>query len=224
MPALLLLYTGDIEMNPVPDSTSTSTNYIRLMQWNANGISGKFTELRTFLHSNNLNIAVMQETKLTNKTKPLKMPGWAAVRLDRHKNKGGGQLMLIKDTIPFVDNTATLPQSADPHLEKQGTSITMSDRQQLHIHNIYIPSYSSCSAGHKASIAHLISNNKISLIDGDINAHHSRWDTNTNDDEIGEQLADKNRYYTKSMQPTTQFITRMKLRGYRIMAGQLRLQ
>ena len=99
--------------------------------------------------------------------------------------------MLIKDTIPFIDNMAALPQSADPHLEQQGISITMPHRQQLYIHNIYIPPRSSCSAGHNASIAHLLSNNELSLIVGDINAHHSRWDTNTNEDERGEQLTDE---------------------------------
>ena len=99
--------------------------------------------------------------------------------------------MLIKDTIPFVDNTAALPQSADPHLEQQGISITMPNRQQLHIHNIHIPPCSSCSAGHNASIAHLIWNNEMSLIVGDINAYHSRCETNTNEDERGEQLADE---------------------------------
>ena len=31
----------------------------------------------------------------------------------------------------------------------------------------------------------------MSLIVGDINVHHYRWDTNTNEDERGEQLADK---------------------------------
>ena len=98
------------------------------MQWNANEISGKITELLTFLHSNNVNISAIQETKLTNKTKPLKTPGCAAVRLDRHKNTGGGLLMLVKDTIHFVDNTAALPQSADPHLEQQSISITMPNR------------------------------------------------------------------------------------------------
>ena len=67
----------------------------------------------------------------------------------------------------------------------------MPNRQQLHIHNIYIPPRSSCSAGHNASIAHLLCNNEMSLIVGDINAHHSRWDTNTNEDERGEQLADE---------------------------------
>ena len=95
---LLLQCAGDIEINTGPDTTPTPTNCLRLMQWNANGISGKIIELRTFLHSNNINIAAIKETKLTNKTKPLKTPGWTAVRHDRHKNKGGGLLMLIKDT------------------------------------------------------------------------------------------------------------------------------
>ena len=155
-------------MNPKPVSTPTPTNCLRLMQCNAKGISGKITELLTFLHNNNVNIAAIQETKLTYKTKPHKTQGWAAERLDRHKNKGGGLLMLIKDTIPFVDNTAALPQSADSHLEQRGISITMPNRQQLHIHNICIPPCSSCSAGHNASIAHLLSNNEMSLIVGDI--------------------------------------------------------
>ena len=144
-----------------------------------------------FLHSNNVKIAVIQETNLTNKSKPHKTLGWTAVRLDRHKNKSGDLLMLIKDTIPFVDNTAALPQSADPHLEQQGISTTMPNRQQQHIHNIYIPPRSSCSAGHSASIAHLLSNNEMSIIVGDINALLPRWNANTNEDERGEQLADE---------------------------------
>ena len=98
--------------------------------------------------------------------------------------------MLIKDTIPFIENTSALPQSADRHLEKLGISTKMPNSQQLNIH-IYIPPRSSCSAGHNASTAQLLSNNEMSLIVGDINAHHSRWDTNTNDDERGEHLADE---------------------------------
>ena len=195
MPALLLRLllqrAGDIEMNPGPVSTPTPTNCLRLIQWNANGISGKINELLTFLHSNSVNFAAIQETKLTNKTNSPKTIGWAAVRHDRHKNKGGGLLGIIKNTIPFVDITAALPQAAYLLLEQQGISNTMPNRRQLYIHNIYIPPRSSCSAGHKASIAHLLCNNEMALIDGDANAHHSRWDTNTNHDERGEQLADE---------------------------------
>ena len=96
------------------------------------------------------------------------------MRLDRHKDKAGVLVMLIIDTIPFVDNTAALPQSSEPHLEQQGISIAMPNCQQLHIHNIYIPPRSSCSAGHNASVAHLLCNNEMSLFVEDINAHHSR--------------------------------------------------
>ena len=58
---LLLQCAGDVEMNPGPDLTPTPTNCLRLMQWNANGISGKITELLTFLHSNNANIALSKK-------------------------------------------------------------------------------------------------------------------------------------------------------------------
>ena len=72
MPALLLQLlpqcAGDIKMNPGPVSTPAPTNCLRLMQWNVNGISGKFTELLTFLHSNNVDIAAIQETKQTTKS------------------------------------------------------------------------------------------------------------------------------------------------------------
>ena len=104
MPALLLRLLlqcgGDIEMNHGPVSTPTPTNCLRLMQWNANEISGKITELLTFLNSNDVKIATIQETRLTNKSKPLKTQGWAAVRLGRHKNKGGGMLCQSKTRYP----------------------------------------------------------------------------------------------------------------------------
>ena len=63
----------------------------------------------------------------------------------------------------------------------------MPNRQQLHIHEIYIPPRSSSSA----SIAHLLSNIEKSLIVGDINFHHTRLDTKTIEDERDEKLADE---------------------------------
>ena len=62
------------------------------------------------------------------------------------------------------------------------------NRQQLHIHNIYIPPRSICTAGRNASIAHLLSNSEMSLIVGVLMLHHYRWDTETNEDERVEQL------------------------------------
>ena len=60
------------------------------------------------------------------------------MRLDRQKNIGGGLQKLLKETNHFVDNSASLPQSADPHLEQPGISITMSTRKKTvhpqHLH------------------------------------------------------------------------------------------
>ena len=62
----------------------------------------------------------------------------------------------------------------------------MPNRQELHINS---PPRCSCSTDHNVSIAHPVSNNEISLTVWDIDAHHSRWDTNTNEDERGKQIA-----------------------------------
>ena len=107
--------------------------------------------------------------------------------------------MLIRYTIPFVDNTATLPKSAETHQEQQGISITMPTRQQLYIHIFSIPPRSSCSAAHNASsVVRLLSINEMSII---VEANNQR---------------------TISMQPTAPFLARLKLRGYRQMAGRFR--
>ena len=113
-------------MNSGSDLTPTPTICLLLMQWNANGISGKINELLTFLHSSNVNIAVIQEKQAANKTKLLKMPGWAAVRC---------LLMLIKGAIPFVDNMIALPQPTDPHLEQQGISVVAHLPTTAHLHS-----------------------------------------------------------------------------------------
>ena len=67
----------------------------------------------------------------------------------------------------------------------------MPNRHQLHINNIFIPPRSNCSAGHYKSISQLLCKNEISLIVWNINAHHARCDTNTNEDKRGGQLADE---------------------------------
>ena len=63
------------------------------------------TELLTFIHSNNVNIADIIETKLTYVTKPLKTPGLAAVRLDRLNKKRWKNSFCKKilTHIPFHD-------------------------------------------------------------------------------------------------------------------------
>ena len=76
------------------------------------------------------------------------------------------------------------------HFDHNTQSPTTEHPQHPHT-TYYLLPRSSCSAGHNASTTHLLCNSEMSLIVGDINAHHTRLDTNTNEDEKGEQLADK---------------------------------
>ena len=110
--------------------------------------------------------------------------------------------MLIKDTIPFIDNTFALPQSTDPHLEQQDISSTMPNLHQLHIHNNYILPRSSISAGHNARSCTSSATMKYRLLLGIL--------IRINPDGIRTQTKTKEtNKTTKSMQPTTLFLTKM---------------
>ena len=79
------------------------TGSLRILQWNADGLNPKIAELREFVDSNKIDIAMIQETKLTaNKTTP-KLYGYSAVRADRPDSEfpGGGLLLYIKHNIAF---------------------------------------------------------------------------------------------------------------------------
>ena len=132
MPALLLRLllqcAGDIKMNPGPVSTPTPTNCLRLMQWTANGISGKITELLTFFHDNNVNIATIQEIKLINKTNPAKIPRLAAVRLDRHTKNAAARknsaLRITTGCLKMVDVTELHQEARELPVRKHNELIS----------------------------------------------------------------------------------------------------
>ena len=88
----------------------------------------------------------------------------------------------------------------------------MPNRQQLRIHSIYIPPRNSCSDGISASIAHILCNLLLEILMC-ITPDRIRKQT---------KMKEASNYLAKSMQPTTPLLTRIKLRGYRKMAGQLR--
>ena len=176
----------------------------------------KNTELLTFLHSNNVNIAAIQETKPTNKTKPLKTPGLAAVQLDRHKNKGGGLLMLIKDTIP--SSTTRSLFISQPILIWSIKAF----RLQCPIANNCT---STTSAFRHVAVAALVTTHRSRTSSATTKCRLLLWILmRITPDGIRTQTKtkDANNELTKSMQPTTPFLARIKLRGYRQMAGQLR--
>ena len=80
---------------PPPSPTYTPTmsdKSFNILQWNANGIGNKQTELSSFLEAHNVKVAAIQESKLTVKSRSPNIQDYTLVRHDRRQGPGGGLL------------------------------------------------------------------------------------------------------------------------------------
>ena len=78
---------------PQPLRTSISTqavdgNSFTIIQFNANGIGNKLTELGEFLKRHNVKVAVIQESKLSSNSKTPSIQNFTTVRKDRRQGQG----------------------------------------------------------------------------------------------------------------------------------------
>ena len=179
--------TTTIPQQP-PDSNNTNLN---LLQINLNGIKGKISELLHLMSTNNIHIAAIQETKLTEKSNINVTQDYKLIRKDRGRNKGGGLAFIIHHSINF-DKLAT-PDSLkdDPHLEELSISIP-GQENTLHFRNIYIPPVSSCGQDYTPPINNIFDNlGDTAIVVGDINAHHQNWLNSASDDARGNLISDK---------------------------------
>ena len=78
---------------PSPAHTpSMSDKSFNILQWNANGIGNKQTELSIFLEAHNVKVAAIQESKLSAKSRSPNIQNNTLVRHDRRQGPGGGLL------------------------------------------------------------------------------------------------------------------------------------
>ena len=100
------------------------------------------------MENNKVKVAVIQESKLTPKSKNPCIQNYTTFRKDRPHGQGGGLLIFIHRSITFSKQPSPAESLYDPHLE--GLAI------EAEIGNIYIPPASSCSNGYQSSIEHLL--------------------------------------------------------------------
>ena len=115
-------------------------------------------------------MAVIQESKLSSKSKNPCIRNYTRVRKDRPHGHGGGLLVFIHESITFSKQSSSLEAISDPHLEELAIKTDIKNTKLI-ISNICIPPASSCSNGYQSSIEHLLTT-PDTLILGDINAHH----------------------------------------------------
>ena len=173
--------------NPARNFDNSNLN---ILQLNINGIGNKLEELKLFLNKNDIHIAAIQETKLTEKSKAPEIKNYTMLRKDRGTNKGGGLAFFIHDTVPFYKDKNPPNLSKDPHIEE--LTITIPGKSSsLQIRNIYIPPSSSCTQNYSPSLQYINENlSDTALILGDFNAHHASWHTEANEDTRGRNLSE----------------------------------
>ena len=106
-----------------------SDKTFNILQWNANGIGNKQTELSIFLEAHNVKVAAIQESKLTTKSRSPNIQNYTLVRHDRRQGPGGGLLFFIHNSVRFTRKSLSTTSKNDPHLEELTISIAMDNTE-----------------------------------------------------------------------------------------------
>lgn len=114
---------------------------LRVVQWNADGITNKKIELEEKLRIWQADIVIIQETKLRQSQKTPLFTGYTTVRKDRkyirkdEDRKGGGLITLVKKNIPY----RRLRGWKGKTTEGLSLLINMSTKQRIRVTNVYRP-------------------------------------------------------------------------------------
>ena len=105
------------EIKIVP-ATPALPQTFNVLQFNANGSGNKLTEIGVVLERNKVKVAVIQESKLSSKSKNPCIRNYTTVRKDRPHGHGGGLLVFIHESITFSKQPSSPEALSDPHLEE----------------------------------------------------------------------------------------------------------
>jgi len=169
-----------------PHEAKQEHDKIRLIQWNCDGIRNKIIELRQRVIDQEIDVILIQETKLEKNHKTPDIPGFAPWRVDRKNKKGGGLIAYIKRSIIFEKKRE---QSKDT-TEIQTLRIKLNKKKWIDVTNLYCPPVS--SKAHEdlnpRLATEIVTCNKDALIAGDFNGHSLLWDEVQPPDERGEDI------------------------------------
>ena len=129
------------------DGKNMEERELRILKWNADTLSTRKEELRQALKDHEVDIFLVQETKMTKSSKVPKFPGYTIINKPRHQvagdesNRGGGLLTGIRKTVPYKEiRTNNLRGKDDGITEWQTFEVPMSSSEKMRITNLYIPS------------------------------------------------------------------------------------
>ena len=132
---------------PHPQRNPRLSHNLRILQWNAGGLSSsRHAELIAFLSGNQYDLIFLQETHLSS-TKKFQIPGYYTLRMDRTvgrqgpvssgtHNTGGGVLTLIHSDLAFSPVSVSSLSSQDPYSDYTCVKV-LSNHSPLQFLNLY---------------------------------------------------------------------------------------
>ena len=192
--ARLIRLSGDVHLNPGPT--------LRIAQCNINGWRKHQPALERFLQEHDVDVAVLQETKLTANVPTPKMPGFTIIREDRVIHRvgnrpdrapgppQGGLTTLIRQGI--VHQQALLrPNPQGAAVERLAVTLHLSPEERVTVVNLYRPPARAAADDQRDADPHLATwpSTPDTIICADINAHGS-WDPGHDTDDIGTAVDD----------------------------------
>ena len=144
------------EANPRPTTEEETANVdirikqskvskIKIMQFNIDSLLSKLEELKAMVKEKEIDVLLIQETKMISKDKLPKIPGFTVLRQDRPQlvgnegNRGGGLLIGIKSNIPYKKVNIEIREDPDNFTEWLTVEIPTRANRRIRLTNIYIP-------------------------------------------------------------------------------------
>lgn len=150
---------------------------LKIMHWNAEGIHRKKVHLTKRLHDEDIDIACLQETHLTDNLR-FSIRGYQVFRHDRVERTKGGVMILVKNDFP----TEVKILNTDNQSEIQEATVIVND-SALKIFNVY------CPPEKDLSLDTIPIPEERCIIVGDFNSHSEMWGYSTAD-KRGEEVED----------------------------------
>ena len=151
-----------------------ANNKIKILTWNAHGISNKIIELYDYMTNQNIQVACINETFLKSHINLHCHPNYQCHRFDRTDRLKGGVAILVDRNIIHT----LLPALNTQLLETIGIEITSVKNTKIRIIAAYLPGGSSNTLinQHLINDIRLLMQCQVSyFIVGDLNTKHRFW-------------------------------------------------
>ena len=176
----------------MPIKTGWRLSELKILQWNCDGLMTKKDELEELLHREGVQVALLQETKLSQRDDTPRLRGYSAIRKDRSGSgtngpRVGGLCTYVQEGLAYWEE----PVATGGILEAQCTTIPLVSGSHTHL---YIPPVRGEDAGREweAALRHLegFPTGDYTLWCGDLNAHHELRDPFAGADRRGNDLVE----------------------------------